>query len=95
MQLREYLDQPEQSQQKLADRMGVSQGLISQWLNWLEGRVKNASKVAPETAIRIEAATDGAVTCEELNQVGVEFERVDGKVTYYRIPAPVIEQKAA
>lgn len=95
MQLREYLKKPEQSQQRFADRMGVSQGLVSQWLNWLDGKAKNASKIHPETAVRIEAASDGDVTCEELNQVGIEFERVDGKVTHFRIEAPVLDQAQA
>lgn len=59
--LREWLSQPGRSQQALAARMGVSQGLISQHLNWLEGKDKNATRVSGERALAYERATEGAV----------------------------------
>lgn len=84
MHLRDYLNQPDQSQQKLADRLRVSQGLISQWLNWLEQKDKNASRITPDWAVKIESETDGSVTCEEL--VGyVDWIRHCGSVTHYKV----------
>ncbi len=66
MNLREWLDQPGNTQTKLAEKIGVTQGLVSQWLNWLEGRTDNACRLLAERAIEIELATEGAVTRQEL-----------------------------
>ncbi|TPQ24920.1 transcriptional regulator [Methylomonas koyamae] len=57
MTLEDYLKTSTQTE--LAERLGVSQGLISQWLS---GDVK----ISPERAIAIEEATRGIVTREEI-----------------------------
>lgn len=68
MTLREFLDRPGNSQERLAIRLQCSQGLISQWLAWLDGkdREQNATRITAERAIEIEAATDNQVTRYEL-----------------------------
>jgi DNA-binding transcriptional regulator YdaS (Cro superfamily) len=55
MKLAEYLDQHSESQTNFAKRLGVSQGLVHQWL-------ASKTRVTAEQAIRIEQATDGQVT---------------------------------
>jgi DNA-binding transcriptional regulator YdaS (Cro superfamily) len=57
MNLHDYLTTT--TQQELADRLGVTQGIISQWVL---GRVP----VPPERAAAIERATQGEVTRVEL-----------------------------
>jgi DNA-binding transcriptional regulator YdaS (Cro superfamily) len=47
------------TQTDLADKLGVTQGLISQW-------VSGETNITPDKAIAIEGATDGLVTREEL-----------------------------
>lgn len=47
------------TQKALADRLGKSQAHISKWLN-------RDKKVPAEVCADIEAATGGAVTCEQL-----------------------------
>lgn len=64
--LRIWLQQPGRSQQALAKAVGCTQGLISQHLNWLEGKEKNASKVSAERAIKYEIATGHDVTKEQI-----------------------------
>lgn len=66
MDLRDYLELEGNSQQKLADKLGVSQGLISQHLAWLAGKKKNAAKITAERAIEYETATGGQVTRHDL-----------------------------
>lgn len=59
MHLVEYLKQPGVTQKALAERLGVSQGLISQWVN-------GSQVIMAERAKAIEEATAGAVTRHEL-----------------------------
>lgn len=59
MRLSEYLNLPHVTQASLAQRLGVSQGAVSHWLN---GR----STITAERAKEIEAATDYLVTRYEL-----------------------------
>lgn len=59
MNLREYLDNTETSQADFATKLGVSQGLIHQWL-------KGLTKITPEKAKAIEMATEGAIKRHEL-----------------------------
>jgi DNA-binding transcriptional regulator YdaS (Cro superfamily) len=57
MDLQSYLKQSTQLQ--LAEALGVSQGLISQW-------VLGKTKITPQKAIEIERATGKKVTRQEL-----------------------------
>lgn len=57
MDLKTYLDSTTQT--SLAEKLGVSQGLVSQWLS-------GDTKITPGRAISIEDATNGLVTREEL-----------------------------
>lgn len=66
MNLIDYLKAGQSTQQALADKLGVSQSLICQWLNWANGKSKNASRITAERAKEIEAATSGAVSRYEL-----------------------------
>lgn len=60
MNLGDYFRQGDSlTQTALAKRLGVSQGLVSQW-------VAGRTAVSAERAIEIERATSGAVRCEEL-----------------------------
>jgi len=56
MNLRKYLETSTQTE--LAEKLGVSQGLVSQWVN--------GATIPAERAIAIEIATDGDVTRSEL-----------------------------
>ncbi|KWR80334.1 transcriptional regulator [Cupriavidus metallidurans] len=60
MKLTEYLDTTKTSQAAFAKQLGVSQGLVHQWLS-------GKRPVAAEQCPAIERITHGAVTCEELN----------------------------
>lgn len=67
MTLREWLAIPGNTQQKLAEKIGVTQSAISQWLNWIEDNDHpNGVKLSAERALEIEAGTGGAVTRYEL-----------------------------
>lgn len=66
MRLQDWLALPGNTQQSLAVKVGVTQGAVSQWKNWLDGASENAVRVSAERAIEIEAATSGAVTRHEL-----------------------------
>lgn len=59
MRISEYLERHNLSQLDFARRLGVSQGLVWQWM---EGR----TKVTAERALQIEKHTDGEVTRHEL-----------------------------
>ena len=58
MQLSEYLESQKITQSAFAKRLDVTQGLIWQWLN---GR-----RVAAEQVLKIERATDGAISRHDL-----------------------------
>ncbi|CAM3698000.1 helix-turn-helix domain-containing protein [Cupriavidus respiraculi] len=60
MKLAEYLDSTKTSQAAFAKRLGVTQGLVHQWIT-------GKRPVSAEQCPSIERLTDGAVTCEELN----------------------------
>lgn len=47
------------TQQALASQLGVTQGLVSQW-------VRGETQITAERALEIEAATGGQVTRQEL-----------------------------
>jgi DNA-binding transcriptional regulator YdaS (Cro superfamily) len=59
MDISTYIRQAGLTQQEFADRVGCTQGAVSQWL-------MGKNKPSPKRAIDIERATDGAVTAEEL-----------------------------
>jgi len=59
MDLQTYLQNTETTQKELGARIGVSQGLVYQWLT---GR----TRITAERAIEIEKATSGQVTRKEL-----------------------------
>lgn len=59
MDLKTYLKRSKQSQSEFAEKLGVSQGLVSQWVQGITG-------ITPERAIEIEDATAGVVTRHEL-----------------------------
>jgi DNA-binding transcriptional regulator YdaS (Cro superfamily) len=65
MNLPEFLSQPDMSQQKFADILGVTQSAVSQWLQWIADD-KRGTRITAERALEIEKATDGAVTRHEL-----------------------------
>lgn len=60
MKLADYLAKHKVSQTAFAEKLGVSQGLVYQWL-------AGKRPVAAEQCPRIEALTSGEVRCEELN----------------------------
>lgn len=55
MELKHYLRKAGKTQQEFATDLGVSQGLVSQWINAV-------TEITPEMAVRIEQATEGKVT---------------------------------
>lgn len=59
MNLAEYLEDTKTSQDAFAEKLGVTQGLVWQWLS---GR----TRITPERAKQIELATGGAVSRREL-----------------------------
>ncbi len=59
MTLIEYLRENQVTQAAFAARLGVTQGLVSQWLN-------GTTVITPERAKSIEDATEGAVRRHEL-----------------------------
>lgn len=54
-----YLDKNGLSQEAFGKKIGVTQGLVWQWLN---GR----TRITAEMAVQIERATDGKITRHEL-----------------------------
>lgn len=50
----------------------VTQGLIHQWLNFLDGKKENATRITPERSVEIETVTQGRVprhsTCKLFEQ---------------------------
>lgn len=60
MNLADYLDTTKTSQAAFAKQLGVSQGLVHQWL-------AGKRPISAEQCPVIERITNGAVTCEELN----------------------------
>ncbi|CAG2126855.1 hypothetical protein LMG31506_00206 [Cupriavidus yeoncheonensis] len=60
MTLAEYLISTKTSQAAFAKKLGVSQGLVYQWIS-------GKRPVSAEQCPAIERLTNGAVTCEELN----------------------------
>lgn len=75
MRLEKYL-KDHSTQTEFAKKLGVSQGLVYQWLQFLafrEGRVKlnrmqqnRVTTITAERAIQIETASNGLVTRQEL-----------------------------
>lgn len=59
MNLKTYLRKTRTTQQAFADALGVSQGLVSQW-------IKGVTRITGEQAVEIEDKTGGQVTREEL-----------------------------
>lgn len=59
MNLKTYLKKTKTTQQALADALGVTQGLVSQWIN-------GVTPITGEQAVKIEEKTQGQVTREEL-----------------------------
>ena len=59
MNLKTYLKRTKRSQSEFAGKLGVTQGLVSQW-------VKGVTTITPERAIDIEGATEGMVTRYDL-----------------------------
>ncbi len=72
MNLAQYLTSTETSQAAFAKQLGVSQGLVNQWLT-------GKRPISAERCPVIERITNGAVTCEELNdKVDWAFVRTGG-----------------
>jgi DNA-binding transcriptional regulator YdaS (Cro superfamily) len=72
MNLADYLSTTKTSQAAFAKQLGVSQGLVYQWLS-------GKRPVAAEHCPVIERITNGSVTCEELNdKVDWAFVRASG-----------------
>lgn len=67
MKLSAYLAKERLSQAEFARRVGsgVSQGMVWQWLKWLDDPA-SGTRVTAERAGEIEAATNGEVTRHEL-----------------------------
>jgi DNA-binding transcriptional regulator YdaS (Cro superfamily) len=59
MDLSEYLSSKSQSQDEFAKQLGVTQGLVWQWLS-------ARTRITAERALQIETETGGAVTRHEL-----------------------------
>lgn len=59
MKLHDYLQSRRVTQTELADRLGITQGAVWQWL---AGR----KPVSAESCIAIERVTEGEVRCEDL-----------------------------
>jgi hypothetical protein len=61
--LRKYLADKSLTQEEFAARFDppVSQGLVHQWLNFLDGKPDNATRITPERSVEIELITAGAV----------------------------------
>lgn len=59
MNLSDYLKKHELTQSAFAERVGVTQGMVAHW-------VTGKHRVSAESAVKIEAATDGAVGKHEL-----------------------------
>lgn len=66
--LRKYLTDRKVTQEEFGLRFtpAVSQGLIHQWMNFLDGKKKGATRITPERAVEIERLTDGAVPKHKL-----------------------------
>lgn len=60
MKLADYLTKHEISQTTFAETLGVSQGMVYQWLS-------GKRPVAADQCPRIERLTNGEVRCEDLN----------------------------
>lgn len=59
MDIPQYLEKSGIHQAEFARRLGVSPGLVWQWLN-------GETKITAERAVQIEEATGGDVTCEDV-----------------------------
>jgi DNA-binding transcriptional regulator YdaS (Cro superfamily) len=59
VQLHDYLKSEEVSQAELARRLGVTQGMVWQWL-------KGVRRVSAEKVLALEEATNGKVTRHEI-----------------------------
>ena len=66
MDLATYIRNNKLTQHEFGRRVGVSAGMVWQWLAWLEGKPGRLARITPQRAIEIEKATDGLVTREEL-----------------------------
>lgn len=59
MKLKKYLRQTATTQAEFARRIGVTQGLVNQWLS-------GKTRITAERAVQIESATGGHVTRQDL-----------------------------
>lgn len=57
MDIQRYLEKNKLSQEEFAQKMGVTQGAVWQWINW---------GVSAERAVAIEKKTRGAITRQDL-----------------------------
>lgn len=65
MTLREYMKDHEYTQQSFGERVGVSQGMVSQWLIWLDDRSRGTPITAAQ-ALQVWRVTNYEVTPHEL-----------------------------
>ena len=65
MNIPQYLEKHRMSQEAFAKLVGVSQGLVWQWLKWLKNR-KQGTQITAERAKQIEAKTNGEIQRAEL-----------------------------
>lgn len=65
MDIRAYLEKHQLSQEQFAKRLGVSQGLIWQWMEW-HANPNKGTRITAERAKEIEEKTDGEITRHDL-----------------------------
>ena len=83
MKLQDYVDQERGRQTQLAEALGIPPQLVWQW-------ARSVRPVPTNRCASIELATDGAVTCEEL-QPGLRWLRVpDKKWPWHKGGRPVL-----
>lgn len=65
MDIQTYLKDKALSQEAFAKKLGVTQGAVWQWMEWLEDSGKG-TRITAERAKQIEEATDGEIGKHEL-----------------------------
>lgn len=64
--LENYLKKQRTTQEAFADQLGVSQGLVHQWIKWLKTGGEHGTRITAERARQIEAATACEIRAAQL-----------------------------